>query len=124
MIASVCFGTNDLAGAGEFYDQVLGTIGMVRLDANENEVGYGKAGGEAVFWVLVPFNGESATNGNGSQVIFDALDSDTVDRFYKAAIDNGGTDEGAPGPRDYAPGYYGAYCRDRDGNKLHIYTML
>ena len=51
-------------------------------------------------------------------------DSDTVDSFYKVAIDNGGTDEGAPGPRDYAPGYYGAYCRDRDGNKLHIYTML
>ena len=32
-------------------------------------------------------------------------------------------DEGAPGLRDYAPGYYGAYCRDLDGNKLHVFYI-
>lgn len=124
MIAAVCLGTNDLVGAGEFYDRVLGTIDMVRLEADDVEVGYGVPGGAVALWVLIPFNREPATHGNGSQIIFDAPDSETVDRFYKAAIDNGGSDEGAPGLRDYAPGYYGAYCRDRDGNKLHISTIL
>lgn len=124
MISAVCFGSNDLTRSGQFYDRVLGTLDMVRLDANDNEIGYGEAGGEPVFWVLVPFNRERATYGNGSQVIFKAQDAQTVDRFYKAAIDNGGTDEGAPGLREHTPGYYGAYCRDHDGNKLHVVAML
>jgi len=124
VITAMCLGTNDLAGAGEFYDQVLSTVGMVRLEADDNEVGYGEAGGEVALWVLIPFDGEPATYGNGTQIIFDAPDSATVDSFHKAAMDNGGSDEGAPGPRGYAPGYYGAYCRDRDGNKLHIFTIL
>jgi hypothetical protein len=31
----------------------------------------------------------------------------------------GGLDEGPPGPRpQYSEGYFGAYCRDPEGNKL------
>jgi catechol 2,3-dioxygenase-like lactoylglutathione lyase family enzyme len=42
-----------------------------------------------------------------------------VDAFYEAALANGGTDEGPPGPRpQYHPNYYGAYVRDPDGNKI------
>ena len=124
MIAAVCFGTNNLARAGEFYDEVLGVLGMKRLKANEIEIGYGETGGEPSFWILLPFNRESATHGNGTQIIFNAPDQESVDLFYQKAIELGGTDEGAPGLRDYAPGYYGAYCRDLDGNKLHLYVML
>ncbi len=123
MISAVCFGTNDLARAGEFYDRVLATLGAVRLQANDIEIGYGAAGGSPEFWVLKPYDRKSATRGNGSQVIFDAPNREVVDQFYKVAMDNGGVDEGAPGPRDYAPGYYGAYCRDLDGNKLHVYII-
>ena len=124
MIAAVCLGTNDLARAGDFYDEVLGILGMERLVADEKEVGYGQAGGEPTLWVLLPFNGEIATNGNGTQLIFKAPDQQSVDLFHQKVIERGGTDEGAPGPRDYAPGYYGAYCRDLDANKLHVYVML
>lgn len=124
MIAATCFGTNDIAGAGAFYDKVLDTIGMVRLDANDNEVGYGIPGGEPTFWAIRPYDRQSATHGNGTQIIFGAPDADTVDRFYRAALENGGSDEGAPGLRDHTPGYYGAYCRDRDRNKLHIFAMV
>ena len=35
----------------------------------------------------------------------------------------GGTDEGAPGPRDAIPGSYAAYLRDPTGNKLVAWCM-
>lgn len=124
MISAVCFGTNDLERAGVFYDAVLATLGMVRLDANDNEIGYGTAGSPPSFWVLTPFDKQPATFGNGTQVIMDVADSDTVDRFHATALAQGGADEGAPGLRDHTPGYYGAYCRDLDGNKLHVVAML
>jgi len=124
MISAVCFGTNDLTRAGEFYDRVLGILGMERLSANDVEIGYGAAGAEPVFWILIPFNRETATYGNGTQIIFNTPDQETVERFYHTVIELGGSDEGAPDLRDYTPGYYGAYCRDLDGNKLHAYVVL
>lgn len=123
MLTGACVGTNDLTKAGAFYDQVLATIGMVRLVTIPNELGYGLEGGTPDFWVLTPFNKDPATFGNGTQVMFGAQTEDAVAAFHAAALSLGGTDEGGPGPRDYAPGYYGAYCRDLDGNKLHVSVL-
>ncbi len=121
MLAGVCVGTNDLTAAGAFYDEVLATVGFERLVTVERELGYGAPGGETVFWVLMPFNGQPATFGNGTQVMFCLPDEAGVRAFYDAAIRLGGADEGGPGPRTYSEGYYGAYCRDLDGNKLHVF---
>jgi len=41
-----------------------------------------------------------------------------VDAFYKAALANGGKDNGAPGERPYHPGYYAAFVLDPDGNNI------
>jgi predicted lactoylglutathione lyase len=41
-----------------------------------------------------------------------------VDAFHAAGLAAGGTDEGAPGLRPYAPDFYACYLRDPDGNKL------
>ena len=41
-----------------------------------------------------------------------------VDEFHAQGIAMGGSDEGAPGPRDFAPNAYAAYMRDLDGNKI------
>jgi predicted lactoylglutathione lyase len=41
-----------------------------------------------------------------------------VDAFHAAAIDAGGTDNGAPGLRWYHPDYYSAYVLDLDGNNI------
>ncbi len=49
---------------------------------------------------------------------FQAPDRDTVDAFYKAALGAGGRDNGAPGERDYHPGYYWAFVFDPDGNNI------
>lgn len=49
---------------------------------------------------------------------FQAKDQAMVDAFYRAALAAGGTDNGAPGPRDYHPGYYAAFVLDPDGNNI------
>ena len=43
-----------------------------------------------------------------------------VDEVYRKAIELGGKDEGPPGPRGTA-GFYAAYFRDLDGNKLNCF---
>jgi hypothetical protein len=57
--------------------------------------------------------------GNGMQVSFAAPTREAVDAAWRIALAHGGVDEGPPGPRPaYALDYYGAYCRDPEGNKL------
>ena len=121
MLHSVCLGSNDLARSARFYDAALAPLGLARLRETASEIGYGPAGGSPCLWVLKPFDGRPATWGNGTQVIFAAASPAAVDAFHAAALAQGGMDEGAPGPRSYRPGYYGAYCRDPDGNKLHAW---
>ena len=41
-----------------------------------------------------------------------------VDRWHEAALAAGGRDNGAPGERQYHPGYYAAYVLDPDGNNI------
>jgi catechol 2,3-dioxygenase-like lactoylglutathione lyase family enzyme len=49
---------------------------------------------------------------------FQAEDREAVHRFHDAAVKAGGRDNGAPGERNYHPGYYGAYVLDPDGNNI------
>jgi catechol 2,3-dioxygenase-like lactoylglutathione lyase family enzyme len=52
-------------------------------------------------------------------VAFAVPDRATVDAFHAAALEAGGTDNGAPGIREiYHPAYYGAYVLDPDGNNV------
>ena len=70
-------------------------------------------------FIYYPFDEKLATWGNGTHVAFVADSRTAVDEFHKAALANGGLDEGAPGIRkNYLPNYYAAYVRDPDGNKL------
>ncbi|OHV85474.1 VOC family protein [Ensifer sp. LCM 4579] len=119
MLLYVTLGTNDLQRAGAFYDTTLATLGRKRRKEDEVEIGYGAD--EDVrcrLWVVTPFDGKAATNGNGSMVALEAESRAAVDAFYAAALANGGTDEGAPGLRPFHPHFYAAYVRDPDGNKL------
>ena len=49
---------------------------------------------------------------------FQAEDEAMVRRFHEAALAHGGKDNGAPGPRNYHPGYYAAFVLDPDGNNI------
>lgn len=61
-----------------------------------------------------------ATKDSGAtqvHVAFQANDHDTVRRFHEAGLAAGGRDHGAPGPRDYHPGYFAAFLLDPDGRE-------
>jgi catechol 2,3-dioxygenase-like lactoylglutathione lyase family enzyme len=51
---------------------------------------------------------------------FQARDRDTVDRAHAAGLAAGGRDNGAPGERDYHPGYYAGFFLDPDGNNIEV----
>ena len=54
-------------------------------------------------------------------VALEAKDKAQVDRIRGLALSPGGKDEGAPGSR--SAGFYAAYFRDPDGNKLNAFVM-
>lgn len=55
---------------------------------------------------------------SGLHIAFQAADRETVDRFHEAALTFGGRDNGAPGEREYHPGYYAAFVLDPDGTNV------
>jgi predicted lactoylglutathione lyase len=88
----------------------------------ESFIAWGEPGGAAGIGLTKPFDGQAATVGNGVMVALEAKDRAQVDRIYALALSLGGKDEGAPGPRG-GGGFYAAYFRDLDGNKLNAFTM-
>lgn len=121
MIGYVTLGTNDLARAAVFYDALAAELGVGRMMDFETFIAWGEQGGAAGVALTKPFDGNAATVGNGVMVAFEAKDKEQVDRLYAIALANGGSDEGAPGPR--GEGFYAGYFRDPDGNKLNAFIM-
>ena len=118
----VTVGTNDLAKARSFYDAVLAPLGYKRLnDLGENGSIWGQSAPE--FFVLKPSNGQPACPANGGTISFAAPNRAAVAAFDKAALAAGGVDEGAVGPRGWAPNAYAGYARDLDGNKIVAYSF-
>ncbi len=119
MFLYLTLGTNDLARAARFYDAALRPLGLVRRVTKDDEVGYAAPGDPRCrLWLTRPYDGKPATVGNGLMPALAAATDQAVRDFHAAALAHGGTDEGAPGLRPYAPAFYAAYVRDPDGNKL------
>lgn len=103
----------DLPASKRFYQAVLSALQL-------------PMGGEGAdyFWAdeLFVSNAESdSAQGHLTgrhHLAFQAQDEAMVKAFHAAAIANGGKDNGAPGPRDYHPGYYAAFALDPDGNNI------
>lgn len=122
MIGYVTLGTNDLARAAKFYDAIAAELGTPRMMEFDGFIAWGKPDGAAGIGLTKPFDGNPASVGNGVMVAFQAKDRAQVDRIHALALANGGTDEGAPGPRGDG-GFYAGYFRDPDGNKLNAFIM-
>ena len=121
MIGYVTLGTNDLARAARFYDAIAAELGVGRMMQTDRYIAWGKPGGGSGIGLTTPYDGKPATVGNGVMVAFEARDRAQVERIYRLALSLGGQDEGAPGPR--GEGFYAAYFRDLDGNKLNAFVM-
>lgn len=120
MIGYVTLGTNNLPRAAAFYDALLAEIGAKRMMENEQFVAWSVTPEAPGLGVTKPFDKKAATVGNGVMVAF-AVDSKAkVDALHRKALQLGGADEGAPGPR--GEGFYAGYFRDLDGNKLNFFV--
>lgn len=97
----------DLAKSKAFYERVLGSLGRTLTT-------------ETASYFIADELFVSPADGEPSRIhlAFQAADKDAVARFHSAALAAGGTDNGAPGPREYHPGYYAAYALDPDGNNI------
>ena len=121
MIGYVTLGTRDLTRAAAFYDALLGEIGGKRMMESDTFIAWTDAKNGPGIGITYPFDKQPATVGNGVMVALEVQSSADVDRVYAKAIALGGTDEGAPGLR--MEGFYAAYFRDLDGNKLNVCWM-
>ena len=117
MIGYVTLGSNDIEKAGAYYDELLQTIGAKRGMSDDTFIAWGTSATAPALSVIKPADGNAATVGNGVMVAITLDSNDKVDAFHAKALELGGTDEGAPGPRGTG-GFYAAYFRDLDGNKL------
>ncbi len=121
MFSHITIGANDVARAAAFYDAFLAPLGIVRFFEKGSTIGWHREGEAGSLYVNPPFDGAPANPGNGWMCAFYAPTREAVIEAYEAALAHGGSDEGPPGPRPhYSPGYYGAYVRDPEGNKLHV----
>jgi len=118
MIDHVSLGVSDMDRALEFYDHVLATLGFRRLWTTDRGAGFGTVGPDEPL-ALFEVGAEARSPGIGCHLALTAPNRAAVDAFHRAAIERGGRDEGAPGPRpQYGAGYYAAFVRDPDGYKL------
>jgi len=121
MIGYVTLGTNDISKSAEFYDQLLAEIGATRFMESDGFIAWSVAPGTPALSVITPYDGNPQTVGNGVMVALVVDEKEKVDRLHEKALALGGADEGAPGQR--MPGFYAAYFRDLDGNKLNFFCM-
>ncbi|MCJ8295928.1 MAG: VOC family protein, partial [Colwellia sp.] len=77
----------------------------------------------AGFSITKPYDGKVATVGNGTMIAIMLDSNEQVKSFYDKALSLGATCEGGPGPRSEMAGFYAAYFRDLDGNKLNAFHL-
>jgi catechol 2,3-dioxygenase-like lactoylglutathione lyase family enzyme len=122
MLGYVTIGTNDLARAGTYYDKFAGEFGYQRIMDNGRVIAWGDAASGKIGVIAAkPADGAPASVGNGMMVALAAKDRAQVDKLYAMAREMGCPCEGPPGER--FPGFYAAYWRDLDGNKLNAFVM-
>jgi catechol 2,3-dioxygenase-like lactoylglutathione lyase family enzyme len=107
LIDHVHLRVSDLEASKRFYGAVLRALGR--------DIGME---GEQFFAADELFVSDDAEPSGPLHLAFQAGDRETVQRFHEAGLRAGGTDNGAPGPRRYHPGYYSAYLLDPDGNNI------
>ena len=123
MIGYVTLGTNDRPRAARFYDAIAEHFGVGRMMDFDSFIAWGEMGGAPGLAATKPFDEKPATPGNGTMVALQLDCPEKVQAVYETALAHGGSDEGVPGPRG-DDGFYAAYFRDPDGNKLNAFCMV
>ncbi len=111
---------SDFERSKTFYRQALAPIGYQLLlefpaavTGHTDVAGFGEPP-KPDFWIS-----RGTPNQPPVHIAFRVDTRAAVDAFYRAALEAGGTDNGAPGLRPhYHPDYYGAFVRDPDGHNI------
>ena len=123
MIGYVTLGTNNFERAAAFYDELLAVFAAKRAMQTDKMVLWSSGTpGRPSLGIIKPYDKNVATPGNGTMVSLAVNAPEKVDELHKKALALGAKDEGAPGSR--GGGFYGAYFRDLDGNKLCVFCMV
>ncbi|THH38921.1 VOC family protein [Aliishimia ponticola] len=128
MIAYVTVGADDIARAKRFYAAFLPALGYGLTEGPEGlsfalPAPDGQSPVLPDFYVKPTFDGKPASAGNGAMVAFEVPAQAQVRALHAAAVQAGGTDEGAPGFRAaYGPQFYVGYLRDPQGNKIALFS--
>lgn len=124
MLSHIHLGITDFGRAFRFYSSVMEVLGYplrVQDAAKEWAAWQPGTAPRPLFLIGRPFDGDPASPGNGQMTALLAPSRAAVELAYAAAMAQGASCEGSPGPRPhYHPHYYGAYFRDPDGNKICV----
>jgi catechol 2,3-dioxygenase-like lactoylglutathione lyase family enzyme len=121
MLDHVSITVSDIAAAERFYDAVTAALGVIKVGARADWLGYGercRPEHPERSYISIRL-GPKLEAAIGRHWCFKAPDRAAVDAFWAAGIAAGGSDDGAPGLRlNYHPAYYAAFLRDPDGNRV------
>lgn len=123
MFNHIMIGTNDIEKSKNFYEKVLGVLGVRSPMENTTSSGH-----KRVFFIhdgnvlalSEPINGEAATCANGMTIGFRCNSPEQVKELHDVAVANGATSiEDPPGLRETSLGSaHLSYFRDLDGHKI------
>ena len=124
MIDHISIAVRDLKNAEAFYAALLAPLGLTKLrEWPDAAIGFGKKYPE--FWINKRAAMDRLASDSGVHICLRAPDTAAVDAFHNAALKAGGASDGAPGLRaEYHGGYYAAFVRDPDGNRIEAVTFL
>ena len=122
MIDHISVGVSDLERSARFYELALAPLGLSRLVTRPATVGFGKTYPE--FWINLRADMAQLAPESGVHVCLRAQSAGEVDAFHAAALNAGGSSDGAPGLRPHdRVRYYAAFVRDPDGNRIEAVTF-
>lgn len=122
MLDHVSVTVADLGKAERFYDAVFAALGIVKVGSDHADawIGYGErcdaAHPERSYFSVR--HGPRPDDAPRRHYCFKAASRAAVEAFWRAGLEHGGSDNGAPGLRDYHPSYYAAFLIDPDGNRI------
>lgn len=115
MIDHIGISVSDFEQSRQFYATALAPLGYQLLMSFDDAAGYG-VDGKPDFWL-----GKGEALAPPVHIAFAGATRAQVEKFYQAALDAGGRDNGPPGLREhYHPHYYAAFVLDPDGNNIEV----
>jgi catechol 2,3-dioxygenase-like lactoylglutathione lyase family enzyme len=111
MIAHTSLTVSDYTKSKAFYVRALRALGYRNNMEYDESAGFND-GKNTDFWI------SKEASITPTHVAFEAASKQQVQAFYEEALAAGGKDNGAPGYRDYSPGYYAAFVYDPDDNNI------